>query len=94
MKINEMTFEAEVNATKRVRRAIYLVRKLESLLKDIDSSIQTTKSFANNIDITDKDLNLELLSEYVGHVEDAMTDLVRAETVRWGWDAMHEGSDK
>lgn len=94
MKINELTFEAEFNATDRVRRAIYLVRKLNSLLKDIDSSIQTTKSFANNIDITDKDLNLELLSEYVGHVEDALVDLIRAETTRWSWDALHEGSDK
>jgi len=94
MKINELTFEAECNATKRVRRAIYLVRKLESLLKDIDASIQMVTSLANNIDITDKDLNLELLSKYVGHVEDAMTDLVRAETTRWGRDAMHEGSDQ
>lgn len=94
MKINELTFEAEFNATDRVRRAIYLVRKMNSLLKDIDASIQMVTSLANNIDITDKDLNLELLSKYVGHVEDALVDLNRAETTRWGWNAMHEGSDK
>lgn len=94
MKINELTFEAEFNATDRVRRAIYLVRKLNSLTKDIDAYYQTVKLFANNIDITNKYLNLELLSEYVGHVEDALVDLNRAETTRWGWDAMHKGSDK
>ena len=84
MKINELTFEAEFNATDRVRRAIYLVRKLNSLTKDINASLQMVTSLMNNIDITDKDLNLELLSKYVGYVEDALVNLIRAETVRYG----------
>lgn len=92
MKINELTFEAEFNATDRVRRAIYLARKLNSLTKDIDAYYQTLKLFANNLDITS--LNVELLAKYVDYVEDALVDLNRAETVRWGRNAMHEGSDK
>ena len=84
MKINELTFEAEFNATDRVRRTIYLVRKLNSLTKDINASLQMVTSLMNNIDITDKDLNLELLSKYVGYVEDALVNLIRAETVRYG----------
>ena len=84
MKINELTFEAEFNATDRVRRAIYLVRKLNSLTKDINASLQMVTSLTNNIDITDKDLDLGLLSKYVGYVEDALVNLIRAETVRYG----------
>lgn len=91
MKINEMTFMDEVNATDRVRKIMYCVRKLNSLLKDINSCYKTETSFVNNIDITNKDLNVEQLEKYMDYVTDAVVNLIRAEVIRWG---LHEGSDK
>jgi len=91
MKINEMTFKDEINATDRVRKIMYCVRKLNLLLKDVNACYQTEKSFANNIDITNKDLDVELLEKYMDYVTEAVINLIRAEVIRWG---LHEGSDK